>query len=202
MNYKELNDNELISLAKENNEDAINLLHKKYQPLINKKCNKYYKYVKNKGVDLADLTQECLVGFEESINNFNPIDNVSFYTFTNVCMDRQLMTEIKRVNRDKNKLLNEAIPLETIDNEKDLNLIDYLQDNTDNPELGLLEEAEYQELYNKIAKNLTRLEESVFELRIQNFSYKEIADILDKDIKSIDNAVQRIKIKINEIKTK
>ena len=121
MNYKELNDNELISLAKENNEDAINLLHKKYQPLINKKCNKYYKYVKNKGVDLADLTQECLVGFEESINNFNPIDNVSFYTFTNVCMDRQLMTEIKRVNRDKNKLLNEAIPLETIDNEKDLN---------------------------------------------------------------------------------
>ena len=202
MNYKELNDNVLIYLAKENNEDAINLLHKKYQPLINKKCNKYYKYVKNKGVDLADLTQECLVGFEESINNFNPIDNVSFYTFTNVCMDRQLMTEIKRVNRDKNKLLNEAIPLETIDNEKDLNLIDYLQDNTDNPELGLLEEAEYQELYNKIAKNLTRLEESVFELRIQNFSYKEIADILDKDIKSIDNAVQRIKIKINEIKTK
>ena len=200
MNYKELNDNELISLAKENNEDAINLLHKKYQPLINKKCNKYYKYVKNKGVDLADLTQECLVGFEESINNFNPLDNVSFYTFTNVCMDRQLMTEIKRVNRDKNRLLNEAIPLETLDTEKDMNLIDYLQDNTDNPELGLLAEAEYQELYNKISKNLTKLEECVFELRIQNFSYKEIADILDKDIKSIDNAVQRIKVKINEFK--
>ena len=58
MDYKELNDNELISLARENNEEAINLLHNKYKPLINKKCNKYYKYVSNKGIELSDLIQE------------------------------------------------------------------------------------------------------------------------------------------------
>lgn len=201
MNYKELNDNELISLARESNEEAINLLHSKYKPLINKKCNKYYKYVSNKGIELSDLIQECLVGFEESIKDFNPNDNVTFFTFTNICMDRQILTEIKRVNRDKYKLLNEAIPLESLDPEKDVNLIDYLKDNTDNPESGLLEEIEYEELYNKIIKNLTQFEECVFNLKLQNFNYKEIADILDKEPKSIDNAIQRIKNKIKDLQS-
>ena len=199
MDYKELNDNELISLANENNEEALNALYKKYKPLINKKCNKYYKYISNKGIELSDLIQECLVGFEESIHYFNPNDDVTFYTFTNICMDRQIISEIKRINRDKYKILNEAIPLETLDTENDINLINILKDNTDNPELGLLREIEYQELYDKITKNLTNLEECVFNLRIQNFNYKEIADILDKDIKSIDNAVQRIKTKVREL---
>ena len=63
MDYKKLNDNELISLAREQNEDAINLLHQKYKPLITKKCSKYYKYVSGKGLELSDLIQECLVGF-------------------------------------------------------------------------------------------------------------------------------------------
>lgn len=200
MDYKKLNDNELISLAREQNEDAINLLHQKYKPLITKKCSKYYKYVSGKGLELSDLIQECLVGFEESIKDFDANDKVTFYTFTNVCMDRQIMSVIKRVNRDKNKILNNAIPLETIDTENDTNIIDYLKDNTDNPELDLLDELEYQELYEKIINNLTRLEECVFNLKLQNFTYKEMADILDKDIKSIDNAIQRIKIKIKEIK--
>ena len=199
MNYKLLNDNELISLAKEKNEDAINLLHEKYKPLITKKSNKYYKYVNNKGIELSDLTQECLLGFEESIKDYNPNDNVTFYTFTNICMDRQLLTEIKRLNRDKYKLLNDAIPLETIDTDNDTNLIDFLKNMKDNPEEGLLEEIEYQELYNKITKNLTNLEECVFNLKLQNFNYKEISDILDKDPKSIDNAIQRIKNKIKEL---
>ena len=199
MNYKELNDNELISLAHEHNEEALNILHEKYKPLINKKCNKYYKYISNKGIELSDLIQECLVGFEESIQGFNPNDDVTFYTFTNICMDRQIISEIKRVNRNKYKLLNEAIPLETLDTDNDINLIDVLQDNSDNPELGLIREIEYKELYDKIANNLTNLEECVFNLRLQSFNYKEIADILDKDIKSIDNAIQRIKNKIKDI---
>ena len=113
--YKDLNDYELVSSAQELNEDAINLLHEKYKPLINKKCRKYMKYLHNKGIEIADLIQECTIGFEEAIHNFNPADDVSFYTFANVCMDRQLMSELTRQNRDKHKFLNEAIPLETFD---------------------------------------------------------------------------------------
>ena len=201
-NYKDLNDYELVNFAQEHNEDAINLLHEKYRPLINKKCHKYIKYLHNKGIELADLIQECTIGFEEAIQNFNPNDNVSFYTFANVCMDRQLMSELTRQNRDKHKFLNEAIPLETIDEESDINLIDFIQDNSNNPELGLLSNEEFKELYSTISKELTNLEECVFKLKIQGFGYKEIADILDKEEKSIDNAIQRIKVKIKSLMTK
>ena len=199
IDYYNLNDNELVSMSREKNEDAINLLHKKYNPLITKKCSKFYKYAKNKGIEYSDLVQECLIGFEESIKNYNLEDNVTFYTFTNICMDRQLMTEIRRLNRDKYKLLNEAIPLETITDEKDNNLIDIIEDNKDNPELGLIDAAEYQELYSKIIDVLTPFEECVFNLKLDNFDYKEIANILDKEPKSIDNAIQRIKGKIKDL---
>lgn len=201
--YKGINDYELISMAQEMNEEASTILYKKYQPLIHKKCRKYYKYLQNKGIELSDLIQECTIGFEEAIKNFNQIDNVSFYTFANVCMERQLMSELTRLNRDKHKLLNEAIPLETIDeyNESN-NLIDFIKDNSNNPEMGLLSNEEFHELYQKIATKLTTLEECVFKLKIQGFSYKEIADILEKDEKSIDNAIQRIKNKIKETNKK
>lgn len=200
--FEELNDYELVSIAQELNEDAINLLHTKYQPLINKKCKKFIKYLHNKGIELADLIQECTIGFEEAIHNFNPHDDVSFYTFANVCMDRQLMSELTRQNRAKYKFLNEAIPLETLEEENDTNLIDLIQDNSNNPELGLLSSEEFKELYTNISKELTALEECVFKLKIQGFGYKEIADILDKDDKSIDNAIQRIKTKIKALMTK
>ena len=200
--YPDLNDYELVSMAQEYNEDAINALHEKYQPLINKKCHKYIKYLQNKGIELADLIQECTIGFEEAIHNFNPNDNVSFYTFANVCMDRQLMSELTRQNRDKYKFLNEAVPLETIDEESDINLIDFIQDNSHNPEVGLVSNEEFKELYENISKELTSLEECVFKLKLQGFGYKEIADILDKDEKSIDNAIQRIKAKIKSLKFK
>ncbi len=197
--YKELNDYELVGLAQEMSEEARTILYEKYQPLIHKKCRKYYKYLQNKGIELADLVQECTIGFEESIKNFNAMDNVSFYTFANVCMDRQLMSELTRLNRDKHKLLNEAIPLETIDESSESNnLIDFIQDNSNNPELGVLFNEEFEELYQKIMEHLTNLEECVFKLKVQGFSYKEIADILEKDEKSIDNAIQRIKNKIKE----
>ncbi|MCI6266107.1 MAG: sigma-70 family RNA polymerase sigma factor [Erysipelotrichaceae bacterium] len=198
--YRDWNDYELISLAQEHNEDAVNILHEKYQPLINKKSRKFFKYLQNKGVELSDLIQECTIGFEEAIQNFNSSDDVSFYTFANVCMDRQLMSELTRQNRDKYKFLNEAVPLETINEDNDTsNLIDFIQDNTNNPELGLLFDEEFKELYAKISKQLTELEECVFKLKLQAFSYKEIADILDKDEKSIDNAIQRIKTKIKNM---
>lgn len=199
--YEDINDYELVSMAQEFNEDAMNMLHEKYQPLINKKSRKYFKYLHNKGIELSDLIQECMIGFEEAIHNFDGTDreNASFYTFASVCMDRQLMSEVTRLNRDKYKFLNEAVPLETLDDTGEVDLIDVIQDNTTNPELGLLSDYEYQDLCDQISKELTDFEDCVFKLKLQDFGYKEIADILDKDKKSVDNAIQRIKIKIKNL---
>lgn len=197
--YQDLNDYELVSASQEHNEDAMNILHQKYLPLINKKCRKYMRLLYNKGIELSDLIQECTIGFEEAIQQFNPDDDASFYTFANLCMDRQLMSELTKQNRDKYKFLNEAIPLETIEDENENNLIDFIQDNTNNPEQGLLSDEEFNELYNKIIDKLTNFEECVFKLKVQGFDYKEIMEILDKDEKSIYNTVQRIKVKIKTV---
>jgi RNA polymerase sporulation-specific sigma factor len=198
-NMEELNDYELVSLAREQNEDAYYMLHEKYQPLIRKKSLKYLKYLKNKGIELTDLIQECTIALEEAIYKFNSNDDSSFYTFANMCIDNQLMNEIRKQNRIKYKTLNESIPLE---DENENNLINFIGDNSNNPELDILSNENFKELYLTIIKELTDLEECVFKLKVQGFTYKEISDILDKDDKSIYNTIQRIKIKIKSLLSK
>ena len=200
--YDNLNDYELVSQAQELNEDAINILNEKYRPLIQKKCRKYFMYLKNKGLELEDLYQECILAFNDAITNFNELDDVSFYTFQNLCIDRKLVSELVKHNREKNKILNEAVPLEIYEKGKEVNLEDLIQDNKPNPELGIVQEEDLNLLINNVLSELTDLEEFVFKLKIEGFNYKEISDILDKDEKSIDNAIQRIKQKMKALLNK
>lgn len=200
IDYSEFNDYELISLAREHNEEAINILYQKYRPLMLKKSRKIYPFLQNKGVELSDLIQECTIGFEEAIKNFDEKDNVIFYTFANVCMDRQLMSEVKKLNRNKYKFLNEALPLETLEDENDnSNLIDFIKNETANPESNLLNNEAYQSLYQKILTKLTPLENKVLTLKLDNYTYKEISKQLNITEKSIDNTMQRIRIKVDKI---
>ena len=188
MDYKSLNDYELVMLSQDGNEESTNILHEKYKPLIYKKCKKIYPYVSKKGLELSDLVQECLIGFEEAIANFKESDDVTFYTFCNVCMDRQLKSVITKLNRDKYKILNEAISIDLIDdNGEQINFIDVLANNN------------FEILVKKIKKQLTNFEECVFDLKLQGFDYREISLILDKPIKSVDNALTRIRIKIKKV---
>lgn len=193
--YKDYNDYELVSLAQELNEDAINIIYEKYKPIIYKKSRKYLPLLK--GIELCDLVQECYIILDYAIKHFNQDNNNTFYTFFIVCLDRYLLNEYKKNNNSKNKILNESISLDST-NEDDNSLLDLIMDTT-TPELELTSNEEVINLYNKILNKLTNLEECVFILKINNFSYKEIADVLDKDIKSIDNAIQRIKNKINNL---
>lgn len=191
------NDYELISLAQEQNEDAIEILYQKYQPIISKKSKKFYNLLKGKGIELCDLIQECYIALDYSIKTFNQDKDNMFYTYLNTCLDRQLIDQCRKNLNLKNKLLNESLPLETnIEEENNNDLLNIIEDNTNNPERELFTLEDYLSLQNKIIDKLTPLEECVFLLKIQNFDYKEIANILDKDNKSIDNTIQRIKVKI------
>ena len=191
------NDYELISLAQEQNEDALEILYQKYQPMISKKSKKFYNLLKGKGIELCDLIQECYIALDYSIKTFNQDKDNMFYTYLNTCLDRQLIDQCRKNLNLKNKLLNESLPLETnIEEENNNDLLNIIEDNTNNPERELFTLEDYLSLQNKIIDKLTPLEECVFLLKIQNFDYKEIANILDKDNKSIDNAIQRIKTKI------
>lgn len=194
MNYSDYNDYELLSYIEENNEDANNIIFKKYEPIIVYTANKLYKYCKNSGLEKNDLIQEGMLGLNEAINSFNANKNASFYTYARTCIQRKIISVVIRTKRLKHKFLNESISIEMEDDSFYKSDI-ILSDNSLNPEKRMIDNEEEKNLINDIEVLLTDFEKQVFELKIAGFSYKEIAEILDKDVKSVDNAVQRIRVK-------
>lgn len=189
------NDYELVSLAQEKNEEAINILHEKYKDLICSRAKKVFYCLKNKGLELSDVVQEAMIGFEEAINGYNQDDKALFYTFAMVCVDRQLKTLILKHNRDKYKILNEAV---TLDSDDENSLYNLLSDDI-TPETEFFSKEEASNIYLKLKDSLTEFEELVFDLKIQGCSYNEISDILAIDSKDIYNAVTRIRNKAYKI---
>ena len=123
------------------------------------------------------------------------IESVTFYTFASLCIERQILTAIKKATRDKHKLLNDSISLDYTYNE-DSNLYDNISDdNQPTPEDKIIEMEEEKQLYKIIVDKLSPFEKQVFDLKIKNYSYKEISASLNVDTKKIDNAIQRIKQK-------
>lgn len=192
----EYNDFELVSLAQENNEEAIEILYKKYNDLIQRKAKRALRILKRNGIELSDISQEALIGFDEAIRKFNQNDDTIFSTFAIICIDRRIKTFILKQNRGKYRFLNEAVNFENRDNE--CNLLDLVSDNV-TPESLLFSDVSESEIYIKIKNGLTGFEDVVFELKIQGYEYKEIANILDIDSKDIYNAINRIRIKTKKI---
>jgi len=201
MDYRDYNDNELLSYVAENNEDATEILYKKYMPLVTNIAKKLYVYSKNNGLEVNDLIQEGMLGLTGAINEYNENKNASFYTFAKTCIERKIITAVTASRRLKHKALNDSIPLETtrVNDDNIVFFEEIVGDNNKNPENMLMDSENFNEIL-KIAKSkLTDFELQVFELRISDFGYKEIAEILEKDSKSIDNALQRIRLKLVQI---
>ena len=195
--YKEENDYELLYLVSENNEDARDMFFDKYDNVIRMKASKYKKFVESKGFDFNDLLQEGRLGLTQAINDYKEQKNVQFYTFANLCIDRQLATFLRNITRDKHKLLNESISLDTSTNSIGRPLTELILDDKNiDPEVSFIELEEKTKLYNDIERKLTTIENDVFNLRIQGFTYKEIAQLLNVTEKSVDGAIGRIKSKI------
>jgi len=199
MNYRDFNDYELVSYIKENNEEANNIIYEKYKPIISSTAYKMLKYCRYNGLEVNDLMQEGYIGLSLAINNFNESMDNTFYTYATTCIERKMISCIIAAGRQKHKILNESVSIEMYDDEDNyVEIQSLLMDNTCNPENIILENEGQLQLIKKIEDKLTDFEVTVFELKISNFSYKEIAEILDKDSKSIDNAIQRIKNKIKK----
>lgn len=197
--HKDENDYELVSKSQEKNEYAQEILREKYEPMIKMLSSKYYKYIKNT-FDYEDILQESFLSFEEAIENYNEQKNSSFLTYFTTCLNNQLLSLVRQQSRQKRQILLNQISLDN-DLDEDNNLLNYIEDNTNNPEKIIIEEERIEDIIKKIKKGLSPLEECVVILKIQNFTYEEIASILDKDLKSINNTMQRIrkKITLNDI---
>jgi len=195
MNYKEFNDYELLDQIHSCSEDANEILLYKYRPLIVSIAKKYIKY-SHVGVDLNDLIQEGLLGLNDAINSFRDEKNANFGTYAKICVQRKIANLIKSTMSYKNKILNDYIP---IDNDEDEPIDYFLADNSKNP-INMVEDYDFQNrLLDNLNEKLSDIEKEVFELKLSGFSYKEIANLLEKDSKSIDNCIQRIKTKFKKV---
>lgn len=196
MKYQDLNDYELISYVYENDDDARNILLKKYEPLISSTVSRMMKSCPYIGLDRSDLMQEGLIGLNHAMDYFNERKDITFYTYAKTCIERKLISAIMAAKRQKHKPLNDSVPIDG-DNE-DFVPDRFLKDTSGNPEEILLDEAKTEFLKKEIRDSLTELELQVFNLMISSFNYREIAELLEKDRKQIDNAIQRIKMKVKE----
>lgn len=201
MMYREENDYELLYLVSENNEEAKEIFFQKYKPFIVNKANHLYPYIKNKGYDLNDLIQEGMVGLSNAINDFNEQKNVKFISFANICIERQMLTFIRNITRQKHKLLNDSLSIDSDTDNRGIPLKDAISDDKNtNPEDSFISELEEKDLLDKVRTLLSDKEYEVFELRLYGFTYQEMAMLLGATEKSIEGTIRRIKEKIAKLK--
>lgn len=200
MNYEEYSDGELYSLICESDEDAKDMLFMKYKYIIDIVIKKYAFSAMKYGFEYKDLYQEALVGFSDALQSYQEDKNSSMATFITLCVDRRLQNTIRKAGRIKNKVLLESLSLDHVYEEYNIPLKEIISDNNEHdPLTNITKDEEFDELLEFIEKSLSSSEYEVYKLLISGMSYGEIAKVLGKSPKQIDNAIQRIKNKVKEI---
>ena len=192
--YKEMEDSELVRLA-ETDEMALEYLLNKYKYFVRAKARSYFLI----GADREDLVQEGMIGLYKAIRDYRDDRQASFRAFAELCITRQIITAIKTATRQKHKPLNSYVSLNKpiYDEESDRTLFDViLGPKVSNPEEIMIDREDLAAVEEKIGEVLSDLEWKVLELYLQGKSYQEIAEILGRRSKSIDNALQRVKTQL------
>lgn len=190
MNEELIND-EVIKLAQNGDQEALDLILKEYKKLIYLNIRNYFLV----GADQDDLLQEGTIGLLKAIKNYSE-GKASFKTFATLCIRRQILTAVRSSTAQKNSALNEASGnnLETEDGHEDYPKELYSNVRY-NPEAIFLSKEKIIEFQDFVEHNFSPFERQVFNYMIKGFSYKEIAEELEKTPKVIDNSFQRIKRK-------
>lgn len=197
IDYSKKTDEELVKIIKSGDKLAANYLIDRYRNLVNIKVSKYYIA----GAEKDDIVQEGLIGLFKAIKCYSPEQNNSFKSFANLCIDRQLITAIKTSNRQKHMPLNSYLSLNmnAYDNEdgnSDTQIMEVLDTNFVEDPLDTITKKEYfTNVENVIDTHLSDFEKKVLNRYIQGESYMKIAEKLDAPVKSVDNAIQRIRKK-------
>lgn len=195
-----ISDNELFLLALEENEEAKNALYEKYKYIIDIIITKYSKIAYQVGIERKDLYSEGLLGFSDALVCYNQDKPASIATFITLCVERRILRQVRKAGREKNKVNIEAFSLDYIYEKFGIPLIEVISDdNKYDPLSNITLEESYQELLKNIKEELSDFEYSVFSLMANGFDYNQIADILDKSPKQVDNTIQRLKVKVKKI---
>ncbi|MBD1381989.1 RNA polymerase sporulation sigma factor SigH [Metabacillus arenae] len=195
VNYAKLEDRVLIEMAHRGDSESLAFLINKYQNLVRKKARPYFLI----GADKEDLIQEGMIGLYNAIRDFREDKRASFKAFAELCITRQMITAIKSAACQKHSPLNSYFPLDKplYDEDSNFTLMDMITgEKITNPEALMIHQEKADHIELKIRELLSNLEKIVLTLYMDGKSYMEISAELNIHVKSIDNALQRVKRKL------
>lgn len=196
-NYGAMLDEEIIKDARAGDNKALEYMINKYKSFVRAKARTYFLI----GADREDIIQEGMIGLYKAIRDFRGDKLSSFRAFAELCITRQIITAIKTATRQKHIPLNCYISLNkpVFDEESDRTLLDVIsEESISDPEEMIINREEFSGIEDKMSEILSGLEWEVLSLYLQGKSYQEIAQELDRHVKSIDNALQRVKRKLEK----
>lgn len=197
LDFKDKSDEEIVAQAKSENNRAQEYLISKYENFVKSKARSYFLI----GADKEDIYQEGMIGLYKAIRDFNPEKSTSFKAFAEICVIRQIITAIKTATRQKHIPLNNYISLNKpiYEEESERTLLDVLTGlKITDPEELMISKEQIDYIEGKISKVLSGLELEVLTSYLDGKSYQEIASDLERHSKSIDNALQRVKRKLEK----
>lgn len=194
--YSNMGYEELVNLVQHSNDNlALDYLIKyKCKSLLRKKTRGYFIF----GADKEDVIQEGMVGLYKAIRDYNPDKEASFISFAELCINRQIISAIKAASRQKHIPLNTSISMDrpVTSDDEDYTYLDFLSKTGGNPEDEVIGRENLKILEREILKTLSKMEQEVLSYYLRGRTYTQIATLMNKEEKSIDNALQRIKKKV------
>ncbi len=199
MEFREYNDDELVYMIKEDSIEAKDILFEKYSYLIDIIIKKYTRAIYALGIDMKDIHQEAFIGFTTGLNTYDKNKDSSLKTFISLCVERKIQNIIKKASTNKNRLMVDTVSLEKDDVEDTVSLMSVLGDENSNPLAKIIDAEKINELQLKIRESLSDSEFEVYSLLVYGLTYMEIASILEKEPKQVDNSIQRIRSKVRKV---
>ncbi len=196
MNYKNYTDEELITLLREGDTLIADYIMEKYKPLVRKKTNAMYLI----GGENEDLIQEGMIGLFKAMRDFDSKKAPNFFAFAELCINRQLYSALEASNRKKHIPLNTYVSISGSDSPQEVALEEVLLGSFESPEEMLIEKEAGREFEIRLKKKLSSMEKKVLYLYLEGHSYTQIAQLMGKTPKSIDNCLQRIRSKVKALK--
>ncbi len=195
VDYTVLDDEEIVLLAQKGDKNAMDFIAEKYEPFVHLRSGPYFLA----GAEKDDLVQEGFIGLYKAIMSFDAEKRAGFKTFAGVCIVRQMITAVKTSTRKKNHPLNYYVSIHGTDDGGDTVGLEFFEDPRNlNPENIVIERENVEDFVTAVSALLSDFERRVLTLYLSGISYREIAEYLQKTPKTVDNALSRVKRKIEK----